>query len=41
VRANNGLAHEPALYAWYLHDEMLDALFDEPARSRVFRAIKK
>ncbi|GAA5124744.1 hypothetical protein GCM10023339_46740 [Alloalcanivorax gelatiniphagus] len=28
----------PALYAWYLHDEMLDALFDEAARNRLLRA---
>ena len=31
----------PALYAWYLHDEMLDALFDEAARSRLIRVAKR
>jgi hypothetical protein len=41
MRASNALAHEPASYAWYLHEEMLDALFDEAARSRVLRAIKR
>lgn len=31
----------PALYAWYLHAEMLDALFDETARSRILRFAKR
>jgi hypothetical protein len=41
MRARDGLAVEPALYAWYLHGEMLDALFDETARNRALRAIRK
>lgn len=29
--------HSPALYAWYLHPQMLDALFDETSRSALRR----
>ena len=32
------LAASPALYAWYLHAGMLDALFDETSRNRLRRA---
>lgn len=30
-------AHSPALYAWYLHPQMLDTLFDATSRSALRR----
>jgi hypothetical protein len=34
---NHRLWESPTLYAWYLHEDMLSALFDETSRSRVSR----
>ena len=31
----------PAIYAWFLHREMLDALFDDTARHSVARAVRR
>lgn len=33
--------HTQSLYAWFLHADLLDAVFDDAARSRLFRQAKK
>jgi hypothetical protein len=38
---SDDLGAGPALYAWYLHAEMPETLFDEAARNRTLRAIKR